>query len=395
LKTLSLLAALRTLRGGPLWDLLAADKGPAYVAMLHTLLMDQEKVLLSSVLHERLDRELDLLRAHGHDLPQTAQAYVADWLARGWLTRRFPPGAAEEEFGLTAEASTALRFITGVLKPRAKATESRLATVIEQLLRLAEETDANPKSRMETLHEERDRIDRELESIQRDGVKTLPDDRAVERAREIIALTDELGADFRKVREQFDKLNRELRKSLMENEGSRGAVLFQLFADRYFAGPNGYSSRLRVKYNPVDPTGSAYGLADPVSALKALSVAAEECRKLYGSLDVKWGDVHRFASGKADLPGNGGAGNSGVFRTIAYTRREGNRYYAAQGDTFVCAIEFAGTQRAQCSVSYGNASQPGSPHMEDQLPLMSAKKLHPVWREKKEVLAHLENRKQF
>jgi len=83
---------------------------------------------------------------------------------------------------------------------------------------------------METLHEERDRIDRELESIQRDGVKTLPDDRAVERAREIIALTDELGADFRKVREQFDKLNRELRKSLMENEGSRGAVLEQLFA---------------------------------------------------------------------------------------------------------------------------------------------------------------------
>src|SRR5207248_2588874 len=160
--------------------------------------------------------ELDSQRAHGHDLPQTAKAYVADWLAKGWLTRRFPSGATEEEYGLSAEASTAVRFITGVLKPRSKATESRLATVIEQLLRLAEETDANPKSRIEALCAERDRIDREIDSIARGGVKTLPADRAVERAREIIALADELGADFRNVREQFDNLNRELRQSLME-----------------------------------------------------------------------------------------------------------------------------------------------------------------------------------
>jgi hypothetical protein len=37
--------------------------------------------LPGSALHERLDRELDSQRAHGHDLPQTAKAYVADWLA--------------------------------------------------------------------------------------------------------------------------------------------------------------------------------------------------------------------------------------------------------------------------------------------------------------------------
>jgi len=110
---------------------------------------------------------------------------------------------------------------------------------------------------------------------------------------------------------------------------------------------------------------------------------------------VKWGDVYRFASGNADLPGNGGSGNSGLFRTIAYSRRVGNRYYAAQGETFVCGIEFAKAQKAQCLVSYGNASQPGSPHLEDQLPLMVAKKLHPVWREKKEVAAHLEKRETF
>jgi acyl-homoserine-lactone acylase len=108
--------------------------------------------------------------------------------------------------------------------------------------------------------------------------------------------------------------------------------------------------------------------------------------------------VFRFASGKADLPGNGGAGGSGLFRTIAYTKHVGSRYYAAQGETIVCAIEFAASpagQRAQCLLGYGNASQPGSPHLEDQLPFMVQKKLLPVLREKKDIEANLEKREGF
>jgi acyl-homoserine-lactone acylase len=176
---------------------------------------------------------------------------------------------------------------------------------------------------------------------------------------------------------------------------SRGAVLFQMFADRYLAGGGGMAAKLRVKYDVTRPLETGLGLADPDAALRALAAAAEECRKTYGSLDVKWGDVFRFASGTGDVPGNGGAGNSGVFRTVAYTRKEGNRYYAAHGETFVCTVEFAEAQRAQCAVSYGNASQPGSPHLADQLPLMGAKQLHPVWRERKDIEAHLEKRDKF
>jgi len=102
--------------------------------------------------------------------------------------------------------------------------------VMLQLTRLAEETDSNPKTRLAALVAERERIDREIESVQHGGVKTLPDDRALERIREIIALADELAGDFRRVRDQFDKLNRQLRESLMENEGSRGDVLDALFS---------------------------------------------------------------------------------------------------------------------------------------------------------------------
>jgi acyl-homoserine-lactone acylase len=172
-------------------------------------------------------------------------------------------------------------------------------------------------------------------------------------------------------------------------------VLFQLFVDRYFAGRGGMAGKLRVKYDPARPLESAYGLADPAAALTALEAAAVECLRVYGALDVKWGDVFRFASGKLDLPGNGGAGGSGLFRTVSYSRKDGNRYYAAHGETFVCAVEFGRQQRAQCLLGYGNASQPGSPHLEDQLPLMVEKTLHPVWREKAQVEANLEKREKF
>jgi acyl-homoserine-lactone acylase len=176
---------------------------------------------------------------------------------------------------------------------------------------------------------------------------------------------------------------------------SRGAVLFQAFVNKYFSGPGGMASKLRVKYDPLRPLDSAYGLSDPPAALKALAEAAADTQKVYGSLDVKWGDVYRFASGKADLPGNGGPGGSGLFRTISFSRREGNRYYAASGETIVCAIEFTAPQRAQCLLGYGNATQPGSPHLEDQLPLMVQKKLLPVRRERKDVEANLARRESF
>ncbi|MDR1990610.1 MAG: penicillin acylase family protein [Acidobacteriaceae bacterium] len=176
---------------------------------------------------------------------------------------------------------------------------------------------------------------------------------------------------------------------------SRGGVLFQLFYEKYFVNEAGIAPKLKVKFDPDRPLDTARGLADPKGALAALAAAADECMTRYGALDVKWGDVYRFASGTADLPGNGGAGSSGLFRTIAFTKKVGNKYYAANGETIVCAIEFGPSQRANCVLGYGNASQPGSPHLEDQLPLMVEKTLHPVLRDRPEIEAQLESRESF
>lgn len=230
MKVVGLAGALEGLREQPLWRLLAADKAPSYVALFQTLLLERDTVLPTSLLYERLAVALEDLRAHGHELPQTPQGYVSDWLREGWVTRRLAPGANEEVFELTADAANALRFIATILKPRTAATESRLAAVIQQVARLAEETDPNPTTRIEALLAERARIEREIEAVESGGANTISMERAIERVREIIALAEELAGDFRNVRDAFDKLNRDLRQSLMENEGRRGDVLEGLFA---------------------------------------------------------------------------------------------------------------------------------------------------------------------
>lgn len=229
-KATKLAATYGRLREQPLWKLLAADHGPIVIGLLQTHLYDNERSIPASIFHERIERDLEDLRAEGENLPQTAQVYVSDWLREGYLERRFPPGASEEEYELSSAAVGVIRFVASLIERRNAATESRLVVVIQQLVQLAEQTDTNPETRAATLVAERDRLDREIARIRGGFLETLPDTRALERVREIIALADGLAGDFRQVRDDFDRLNRALRERIIEESESRGEVLENLFA---------------------------------------------------------------------------------------------------------------------------------------------------------------------
>src|SRR6185312_6340317 len=175
MKTPARVATWQRLRQQPTWKLLAADNAPLIAALLQALLLDGERKL----------------REHGQVAPRAAQAYVAEWLATGWLERRFPADASEEQYELTAPAIAALRFLGSLDSSRSVATESRLALVIQQLVQLARQTDADPHSRLGELLAERERIDAQIAAVSAGRVDVLDETRALERAREVIALADE------------------------------------------------------------------------------------------------------------------------------------------------------------------------------------------------------------
>jgi len=77
---------------------------------------------------------------------------------------------------------------------------------------------------------ERDRLDAQIAAAREGRLNPLTDSQALERARDIIQLADELAGDFRRVRERFEDLNRDLRERLVDEEGgNRGEVLHALF----------------------------------------------------------------------------------------------------------------------------------------------------------------------
>jgi hypothetical protein len=225
------IATYRRLREEALWRLLAADHAPEIIGLLQTLLMDGDRKLAASILLERLQHHLDAINASDlpRELPRTAQAYVADWLSKGFLERRLPEGASEEEYELSNQTAQAIRFVSTLEAPRSAATESRLALVIQQLVRLAEQTETDPTARLTTLYAERDRLDAEIARVSTGKIAALDGKRALERAREVIQLADELAEDFRRVRDDFEKLNREFRERIIDDESQRGEVLDRLF----------------------------------------------------------------------------------------------------------------------------------------------------------------------
>lgn len=218
------------LRTEPAWRLLCANTAPEVLALLQTLLYDGERTLPASVLAERLTTEIGLLRAHGHDLAGSASYYMRDWLQEGWLERRYPEGADEEEYELSTAAIQALRVVASLQTQRTVATESRLALVMDQLAQLTRQTDADPVARLEQLYEDRRRIDEEIDRVASGEVEVLAPERAAERLREVVALSRDLTEDFRQVRDQFTDLNRSFRERIIEEEAQRGQVLTDLFA---------------------------------------------------------------------------------------------------------------------------------------------------------------------
>ncbi len=169
------------------------------------------------------------------------------------------------------------------------------------------------------------------------------------------------------------------------NADSQGAVLFAFWVTEMEL-----SELFVIPWNPDAPLDTPTQLADSDRAVAVLEAVAIEIGDRIGRLDVPWGEVFRFRLDDIDLPANGGYGFLGLFRNIWFDEAEDGRFEAIGGDSYIAAIEFSPSVRAKAVLSYGNASQPNSPHRTDQLELFANQQLRPVWRSRSEVLNHLE-----
>lgn len=178
------------------------------------------------------------------------------------------------------------------------------------------------------------------------------------------------------------------------NADSRGAVLFLFWARE--AKILGSSSKgFASPWDEKHPMDTPDGLADPQAAVAALETAAGKVKTAFGALDVAWGEVARLRFANADGPSNGGPGGLGIFRVVEYGQTKDGHLQAGFGDSFVSVVEFSNPVRARVLLTYGNASQKGSPHVGDQIELFRKQELRPAWLTRKEIEANLEARESF
>jgi len=126
---------------------------------------------------------------------------------------------------------------------------------------------------------------------------------------------------------------------------------------------------------------------DPLGALEA---AVEEMERLYGTIEVPWGRVHRIRRGSLDLPIAGSKDPSTLWMAHGPMDERGIIYTNA-GSSFVMLVKLGPKVEAYSLLPYGISEDSSSPHYADQAPLMSRGELKRAWFYRDKVLAHAES----
>lgn len=217
----------------PAWVLLRSRNAAAAVVLLDRNLGGSRRRLPVEQLADRIDDDLPELRRAGFELPYSGYFYVSEWIDEGVLVRRRAPQTAGEPGTETLELSDgallAIRFVSRLSKPHPAVTPSRLGAVLDGLHSLASDADPDPETRLASLLEQRAALDARIERARRGDSDALPPDAAAERAREILALAGDIPADLARVRTELERTDRELRRRLLESDGSRDTFLDDIY----------------------------------------------------------------------------------------------------------------------------------------------------------------------
>jgi len=118
--------------------------------------------------------------------------------------------------------------------------------------------------------------------------------------------------------------------------------------------------------------------------------AARLLKDKHGRIDPPWHMVNRLVRGSVDL---GMGGGPDILHDVSGELQANGRFRGAKGDSYILLVAWDrnGQVHSQTIHQYGSATiNSRSPHYADQAPLFTKRSLRPVWRDRAEILAHLE-----
>jgi hypothetical protein len=221
----------------PAWRLLVADSAPLVASFLHRSFVGPNlRTIARQELIAKLDDYLFHLRERLGDgaFPRTAGEYLDEWAAddRGWLRKYYPPDSDEPHFDLTPATEKALAWLAGLGQRQFVGTESRLITVFQLLRQIVQGTEVDPKARIAELERRQAEIAAELARIREGRVDLMDPAQVRDRFTQMSDTAYGLLADFRELEQSFRDLDRVVREKIATWDGSKGALLDEVFGER-------------------------------------------------------------------------------------------------------------------------------------------------------------------
>jgi penicillin amidase len=142
-----------------------------------------------------------------------------------------------------------------------------------------------------------------------------------------------------------------------------------------------------------------------LTKIAALRKVIDDLKADWSTWRVPYGDINRhqrrderaggsFSDEAASLPSPGADGNwHGLVFRFRNPPVEGlKKRYGTMGHSYVAAIEFGETVNRMSILSFGQSSDPSSPHYFDQAPLYVEGRFKPAWFTMDEIIANLESK---
>ncbi len=135
--------------------------------------------------------------------------------------------------------------------------------------------------------------------------------------------------------------------------------------------------------------------------LKVFSEAIDDLTKDFGTWKITWGELNRFQRLSGDVldqrfddsqPSIAVPSAPSSFGSLAAfgSRKYGKKYYGSVGNSFVAVVEFGPRIKAKSIVTGGSASDPSSPHFNDQSLMYTQGKFKDVYFYKEDVTRNAE-----
>lgn len=156
---------------------------------------------------------------------ERARKYVEQWSNKGFL-RKYPDDDGNDIHELSSDMEKVMHWVSTLQKREFVGTESRFKDIFSKLKELVDQSNKDPKQRIQELEKKKFEIEQEIKSITITGrVQVFDDTQIKERCYDVNRMSRELLSDFKEVEQNFEQITQEIYRKQSERDIAKGALL--------------------------------------------------------------------------------------------------------------------------------------------------------------------------